>query len=93
MAESLYFFRPLLLLFVNGLEALRPLDDGGLRELPACAQFFQGLCLLEFALEALERLVNGFAVLDFCNQHKLKNWTLNAERADFTGFFSFSTFG
>ena len=75
-AGSLYFLRALLLLFVNSLEALSPLDDGRLRKVPAGTQFFQGLRLLELALEALERLVNGFAVLDFCNQHKLKNCAL-----------------
>lgn len=69
-AGKLYFFGALLLLFVNSLEVLGTLDDGRLRELPAGTQLLQGLRLLKFALEALERLVNRFAVFDFCNQHK-----------------------
>lgn len=70
---KLDFLGPLLLLFVNSFEVLSPLCDGRLRELPAGTQLFQGLRLLEFAFEALERLVYGFAVFDFYNQHKLKN--------------------
>jgi hypothetical protein len=75
-AGSLDFFPTLLLLQIDSLEALRTLDDGRLRKIPAVAQFFQGLRLLEFTLEALERLINGFAVFDFCNQHKFKNCAL-----------------
>jgi len=75
MVESrkLDSFPTLLLLQINCLEAFGTLDDGRLGELPAGTQFFQGLRLLEFTFEALERLVNGFAVFDFSNQHKYKN--------------------
>jgi hypothetical protein len=78
-AGSLDRFPTLLLLQIDSLETLGTLDDGRLREFTAGAQFLQGLGLLEFAFEALERLINGFAVFDFSNQHKLKNCAFEPE--------------
>ena len=59
---GLNLFVLLQLLFVHGLHNLFSTDDRRLGEFFAFAQLLDDLRLLEFALEAFQSLVNGFAV-------------------------------
>jgi len=62
----------LLLVLVNSLQFFVPFNDRWLVEFTAETQFLDELCLLEFALVALERLINRFTIFNINDQHVRK---------------------
>ena len=57
------------LLTVNRPQSLLPLVDRRLFESLTGTQFFENPCFLEFLLETLEGLVDGFVVFDVNFEH------------------------